>query len=109
MEYLLENDGAKPVEIAKGCFLDKSTVTGLISRMEKSGLISKCDHGKDKRCNKIFLTDEGKEKAYRVKELCYEVDDKALKGFTKEETEYFLDTVNRVINNLMEDQELEGE
>ena len=41
LEFLLENDGCTQKEIGKGCVLDKSTVTSLLSRMEENGLVSR--------------------------------------------------------------------
>ncbi|MEG0250253.1 MAG: MarR family transcriptional regulator [Peptostreptococcus sp.] len=100
LEYLLENDGAKSIEIACGCTLDKSTVASLLIRMEKTGLIKREKDDKDGRSFNIFLTEFGKKRAFEVKEICKIVDESAMRGISPEKQEEFLETLNKVIENL---------
>lgn len=100
LEYLLENKEARVVEIAEGCALDKSTVTGIVQRMEKRNLIKKTENINDARSKNISLTEFGKERALEVKTIVNEVDDLALKGFSDEEKTKFIEMLNRVIDNL---------
>lgn len=100
LEYLLENDGAKAIDIADGCALDKSTVAGLILRMENMNLIEKRENKEDARSKNIYLTDKGRKKSQEVKEIVKKVDDKAMKDFSEEEKTLFINMLNRIIDNL---------
>ena len=100
LEYLLENDGAKAIDIADGCALDKSTVAGLILRMENMNLIEKRENKEDARSKNIYLTDKGRKKSQEVKEIVKKVDDKAMKDFSEEEKILFINMLNRIIDNL---------
>lgn len=102
LEYLLEHGEARVVEIAEGCVLDKSTVTGIVQRMEKRNLIKKTENKEDARSKNISLTEFGKERAFEIKKIVNEVDDMALKGFSDNEKAKFLEMLNRVIDNLEE-------
>ena len=46
LEYLYFNDGAIQKDIAEACMIEPATVTSLLSRMEKGGLIKRWVHGK---------------------------------------------------------------
>ena len=69
LEFLLGHDGCTQKEIAKACILDKSTVTSLITRMLLCGLVRKDSDLPDRRTNCIYLTEEGRNMAERVKEI----------------------------------------
>ena len=100
LEFLLENDGCTQKEIGKGCALDKSTVTGLLSRMAETGLLVRGDGEADRRESRIRLTARGKELAQAVKEICRSVDQKAWEGVSAEERGIFLRVLDRIGRNL---------
>lgn len=100
LEYLLEHDGAIAKEISSACVIDKSTITGLINRMEKRGLIYKKNHHLDRRACHIYLTEKGIEFGHQVKKVCLDVDKKALQGISEKEQYQLLQLLNKVISNL---------
>jgi len=53
-------DGLKITDIARAAGLDTSTMTGLLDRMERDGLVTRTADAADRRTLRIFLTDEGK-------------------------------------------------
>ena len=99
LECLLEKDGQTPKEIGKTCVLDKSTMTILLQKMEKQGLIYRKSHHHDKRSIQIFLTDSGHKLALKVKQICYEADSIAYQSLKKEEVN---DLLNQIIQNFQE-------
>lgn len=100
LQFLLEHNGCTQKEIGQGCVLDKSTVTSLLYRMEDLGLITKDSHERDKRISRIFLTEEGKFRAERVRDICEEINCFAWTDISEEEKESFLRTFQKIINNL---------
>ena len=58
LEYLLEHNGSIAKDISNYCVLDKSTITSLLVRMEKDGLITRKAHSTDKRSAYIYLTEK---------------------------------------------------
>ena len=58
LEYLLEHNGSIAKDISNYCVLDKSTITSLLVRMEKDGLIMRKTHSTDKRSAYIYLTEK---------------------------------------------------
>lgn len=69
LEYLLEHNGSIAKDISNYCVLDKSTITSLLVRMEKDGLITRKAHSTDKRSAYIYLTEKGLQMAHKVKKF----------------------------------------
>ena len=97
---LLEHDGQSAKEIGKQCVMDKSTMTGLIKKMEARELLTRQPSAQDKRSMDIFLTEKGKEKALQVNEIGALIDEQALYGFSDEEKETLFNLLNRVLENM---------
>lgn len=74
LEYLSEHDGSRATDICAGCVLDKSTMTGLLSRMEAAGLVERRRSARDGRASTVWLTDRGAETARRMRASVAEVD-----------------------------------
>ena len=55
---LYKKDGLSITDLGKRSFLDNSTLTGLIDRMERLHLLSRVDVPGDRRAFSIFLTPE---------------------------------------------------
>lgn len=100
LEFLLQHDGCTQKEIGKGCALDKSTVTSLLSRMEAKGLLTRRPAEEDRRHVQVFLTESGTHWAVQTVEICSKVDEKALSGLSSEEIQNFLATFRKVLDNL---------
>lgn len=99
LEFLSSNDGCNQKEISRGCVLDKSTVTSLLKRMEKIGLIRKEFHQDDLRCARIYLTDAGKEKAAWVRSVMRDIDGQGWQGISDEERRCFMNVFHKIIRN----------
>lgn len=100
LEFLLEHDGCTQKEIGRGCALDKSTVTSLLSRMEAKGFLTRKTSQEDRRHVQVFLTEAGAHWAARTVEICAQVDEKAMEGITPSEMQDFLTTFRKILNNL---------
>lgn len=103
LEYLLDHDGTIAKNISYDHVLDKSTIASLLARLEKQNLIIRKNQPNDKRAYSIHLTEEGKDIAKKVKQICTKVDDIAFKNISPQDRQQFLQTLNTVINNLKEE------
>lgn len=59
-----------------------------ISSHGKDGLITRKTHSTDKRSAYIYLTEKGLQMAHKVKEICFSIDDKALKNIPPQEKQH---------------------
>ncbi len=60
LAFLWQQDGLTQVELSEKAQIDRSTVGGLIDRLERSGLLERRQHPQDRRAYKIHLTEQGK-------------------------------------------------
>ncbi|MGC6175876.1 MarR family winged helix-turn-helix transcriptional regulator [Lacrimispora sp. 38-1] len=102
LEYLYEHDGSVQKEIAQACGIEPATVTSLLSRMEKNGIIERKMQNDNRRFLYVYLTEKGKEEAGYVKKAFDILEAIALKDFTNKEKEQFLKYLERVNKNLKE-------
>ncbi len=100
LEFLYENDGCTQKEIGRGCLLDKSTVTSLLSRMEACELVTKETDGEDRRSVCIRLTEKGVEMAEKVRLFGSETDQLGWENISEKEKEAFISTFQKIIKNL---------
>lgn len=105
LEYLLEHDGCIARDICEGCVLDKSTMTSLLARMERQGLIVKEEDPCDKRAARIRLTDRGRDMADRVKEIFRATDAWTLRDMPEADRRRLTRLLQTVISNLEEEAE----
>lgn len=96
--FLLEKeDGCLLKELSRGLGLNNSAITGLVTRMEKSGLIEKRSCDLDGRACRVFITPQGSETAAAAVPLIDHFNDVAAEGFTEAEME----TVCRFLGSII--------
>lgn len=61
LSFLWQQDGLTQVELSEKGQVDRSTVGGLIDRLEKNGLLERRQHPQDRRAYQIWLTQRGRE------------------------------------------------
>jgi len=61
MGFLWQRDGLTQVELSEKSQVDRTTVGGLIDRLEKIGLVERQPHPQDRRAYQIRLTAKGRE------------------------------------------------
>lgn len=78
LSFLWQHDGMTQVELSEKGQIDRSTVGGLIDRLERTGLLERRQHPHDRRAYKIHLTEQGK----AMEDTLSACADRALKRFT---------------------------
>jgi DNA-binding MarR family transcriptional regulator len=100
--YILENNGghATPVDIARELFRELHSVTGMLSRMEAAGLVSR-HKGTGRSKVEVRLTEHGSE----VLEMSRgtEIDKKIFSVLTKRERERFASYLWKVRASVLKD------
>lgn len=59
--FLWQEDGLTQSELSAKSQIDRTTMGGLIDRLEKEGLVARRSHPEDRRAYRICLTEKGKE------------------------------------------------
>lgn len=100
LHILWKNKEMTIKEISKSTGLAKTSLTGMLTRMEEKGLIEKINNDSDKRSTIIRLTDKSKALEDKYDEITNEMIYQYYCDFTAEEIEYFENQLRRVLNNL---------
>ncbi|MCD7755521.1 MAG: MarR family winged helix-turn-helix transcriptional regulator [Firmicutes bacterium] len=100
LEYLAVDNGCSQSAICEAWELDRSTVAGLVKRMERDGLV-RCEPAPgDKRKKRLWLTPKGTRMWSEMAGAIERMDAAAFAGFTQEEQQQFLDMLSRMYENL---------
>jgi len=97
---LYKGDGMPITEVGKKVFLDNSTLTGLIDRMEKLGLVHRAPAPEDRRCYCIFLTDKAREMEEAVTRTMAQVEEIMTAGCSQEEIAVFRKVLKQIYAKL---------
>lgn len=100
LDFLKDNDGCEQKEIAKGCCLEPATVTGVMGRMEKSGLITRTQLNGNRRSLYVFMTEKGREMSKVVQTTFSAQENRVFTDFTDGEKKEFIRLLGKVYKNL---------
>jgi DNA-binding MarR family transcriptional regulator len=97
-------DGVPIKTLCEKTSLDKSTLTGIIDRLERDGYITKKPSETDKRSTLISLTGKEQEFAQNVQKVSNQMNRIFYKGFTNEEILQFDTMLERILENCKEEE-----
>ena len=99
---LRREDGQVQKDLAETCKVKQPTLTVLLQKLESKGLIRKesCTVSGGKYANRIFLTEEGQEKARELEDVVEELERKGLKDFSPEENKQLFSMLAKVAENM---------
>ncbi len=95
-------DGVPIKTLCEKTSLDKSTLTGIIDRLERDGYIERKPSEKDKRSTLILLTGKEQEFANHVQKLSDQINEIFYKDFDDEEITQFESMLERILANCKE-------
>ena len=95
---LYKKDGASITDLSKRCYLDNSTLTGLMDRLERLQLVTRVDVPGDRRAFSIYLTPPALAMREQVFEVMEKVAEIMLEGCSKKEIAVF----EKVLRNIFE-------
>ena len=97
---LCMGDGITVGEIGERVYLDSSTLTGIIDRLERSGYVERRPNPDDRRSVLVYLTPKARELSPRILEFADELDAALRKPFSRQE----MDDFENVLRTLAETQ-----
>jgi DNA-binding MarR family transcriptional regulator len=97
---LYKKDGASITDLSKRCYLDNSTLTGLMDRLERLKLVRRVDVPGDRRAFSIFLTPEALAMRSQVTEVMEKVATTMLAGCSEQEIMVFEKVLRNIFNKL---------
>jgi DNA-binding MarR family transcriptional regulator len=85
--FLWQEDGLTQAELSAKSQIDRTTMGGLIDRLEKEGLVARRIHPDDRRAYKICLTDKGKALEPELTPLAVRAQSNFISKLDQQETE----------------------
>ncbi len=93
-----------PRDVEETFHLSHPTVSGLLSRLEKKGFLKLEPDLDDKRCKRIYLLPKGEACNQVIRETISATEAQITQGFTAEERAQFLSFLDRVIENMQQEE-----
>ncbi|MBQ8764268.1 MAG: winged helix-turn-helix transcriptional regulator [Clostridia bacterium] len=100
LEYLNEHGDCSQKELADFLGVSPASIATSLKRMSKAGFIERTEDEKDRRINRLRLSEKGNEIRLAGKAECDRVDKVMFSGFTDEEITAFSDMLSKVAKNL---------
>ncbi|MCM8712096.1 MarR family transcriptional regulator [Clostridium sp. SYSU_GA19001] len=94
------NNGQTQRELADKLKIKPATITVMINRMEKSGLVERRQDTEDQRKSRVYLTEKGREVGLKVKDSINTINDEVFTNFTEEEKVLIRRFFLQMIDNL---------
>lgn len=83
--FLWIEDGISQTELSAKSQIDRTTMGGIVDRLEKEGMLERRPHPEDRRAYQVFLTGKGKDLEEELCSLAYRVQGKVNNPLTAEE------------------------
>ena len=99
---LWQKDGLPIVELSRKTGLAKTTLTGMLDRLESQGLIKRCADSADRRQIIIRLAEKAKQLNSDYTTVSQEMNQLFYRGFSNDEIIRFENTLKRILKNLEE-------
>ena len=101
---LWQGDDLPIVELARRTGLAKTTLTGMLDRMEGQGLIERCYDPEDRRQIRILLTENARGLERKYNEVSDEMSRLFYRGFTDEEILLLDAGLEKILKNLEQEE-----
>lgn len=99
---LWQKDGLPIVELSRKTGLAKTTLTGMLDRLESQGLIARCADSADRRQIIIRLAKKAKQLNSDYTRVSQQMNQLFYRGFSNDDIIHFENTLKRILKNLEE-------
>lgn len=98
---LLHKDGQSQKELSDKLRVKPATITVMLKRMEKVGLVERRHDADDQRVSRVYITEQGKEACEELKKVMSIIHGECFDNFTEEEKILLRRLLMQVRDNLM--------
>ena len=110
MFVLARQPGRSQSELAQELEIKAATLTVMLNRMERNGLVRRESDARDQRVSRIFLTSKGETAVNKLRETLDLLEEESMRGLSEEERELLKSMLMRISRNLaaMDDSDPSG-
>ncbi len=102
LEVLRERDGVSLSLLGRKLYFDNPTITGIVDRMERDGLVERRRIANDRRVINVFLTAKGKELAHRTCDIAEVINHEAMDKFSPRQEQGLISMLNIIWQTMNE-------
>jgi DNA-binding MarR family transcriptional regulator len=102
LSLLLVGEGMTIGTMSQKRGVDAPAATGIITRLEQSGLVERRHDREDRRVVKVYLTDEGRDISRTLASAVESFEQSLRQGFSEGETDRLLADLQRLVTNASE-------
>ncbi len=96
LAFLWQEDGLSQADLSTKTHIDRTTIGGLIDRLEKDGLVTRLPHPVDRRAYRICLTGRGQSLEKELCELACSVQERFIARISHEERATLLQLLQKL-------------
>jgi DNA-binding MarR family transcriptional regulator len=100
LQALWQQEGLTHSELAEWLNVSPATVTNMLKRMEKAGLVERRRDTEDERVSRVYLTEAGRDIRGAVERTWRELEQQTFAGFSPQELDLFGQFLFRIQENL---------
>ena len=108
LDFLEKNGECTQNELAKALEVSPASIAVSVKRMQKNGVVEQIADDNDLKCNKIPLTENGRELTTEMHRKFDQIDKMMFAGFDNEELVELKMYLDRIYNNLSFDENEKG-
>lgn len=102
LRLLWEQDGLAQSDLARRMHVRPATITNMVKRMERAGLVERRPDERDRRVSRVYLTEAGRSIREQVQRVWRDLEAQTFAGLNDEERQLFYQFLLHVRENLME-------
>jgi len=100
LHHLWEQDGLTQSQLVEHMCVQPATLSKMLDRMEKTGLVARRADADDNRVSRVFLTEQGKKLENSISDVWDKVEARVVKGLSTEERVLLRRLLLQVYENL---------
>jgi len=100
LAILAKKDGLSQTQLGNRLSFDNPTVTGVVDRMERDGLVERRRTPRDRRVINIFLTQKARDVLSELQEIADDVNNRALEEYSPKERSHLINMLNSIWRNM---------
>ena len=94
---LYQYDGISQEELSNRLIIDKGTTARAVSKLEAAGYVQRRSDPDDRRLNRVYLTQQGRDVRPKLYETLGKWSEVMLKDLSQDEQEFLLHTLHKVV------------
>lgn len=96
---IYQNEGISQKDLTSLVKTDKATTAKALIKLEKHGYIYRITDSKDKRYNKLYLTEKGSEFMPTLMNILHNITESFMNGIDSQRCNEMLETLNMILGN----------